>query len=90
MHVVAEFGHVEVPRHLSGVQLLLAVVVLQTLMVCVDVHFNSYYAISAFPEAINNGKEFFVMHRAIASCCGEGFCVVLDRVKLLCSVHNVV
>ena len=40
--VVAEFGHVEVPRRLSGVQLLLAIEVLQTFMVCVDVQFNSY------------------------------------------------
>ena len=45
---------------------------------------------SPFPEAINYGEEFFVMHRPVTLCCGEGFCVVLDGVKLLCSVDNVV
>ena len=90
MDVVAEFGHVEIPRRWSGVQLLLVVAVMQTLMVCVDIHFNSYKAISPFSEAINYGEESFVMDRAIALCCGQGLCVVLDRVKLLCSVDNVV
>ena len=59
-------------------------------MVCVDVHFNSYKPISAFPEAINYGKEFFIINRQIAMCCGEGFCMILDGVKLLCYVDNVV
>ena len=90
MDVVAEFGHVEVPRHFTRVQHLLAVEVLQTLIGCVDVHCNSYSPISLFPEAINDGKKCFVMNRPIALCCGEGFCVVLDGVKLLCSVDNVV
>ena len=74
---------------MSGVEFLLSVEVLQTLMLCVDVHFNSYYPICTFPEALNYGAEFFVMNRPVALCCGEGFCVVLDGVKLLCSVDNV-
>ena len=90
MGVVAEFRDVEVPRRLAGVQLLLGIEVLPTLMVRVDVCFNSYLPISPFSEAINYGEEFFVMNRPIALCCGEGFSVVHDRVKLLCSVDNVV
>ena len=30
------------------------------------------------------------MNRLIALCCGQGFCMVLDGVKLLSSVNNVV
>ena len=75
---------------MAGVHLLLSIEVLQTLMVCVDVHFNSYWPIPPFPEAINCGEEFFVMNRPIALCCGECICVVRDGVKLLCSVDNVV
>ena len=48
---------------MAGVQLLLSIEVLQTLLVCVDVHFNSYKPISPFPEAINYGEEFFIMNR---------------------------
>ena len=41
-------------------------------------------------EAINYVEEFFVRNRPIALCYGEGFYVLLDGVKLLCYVYDVV
>ena len=42
MDVVHEFGYAKVSRGLSLVQLLLDVEVLQPLMVCVEIHLNTY------------------------------------------------
>ena len=42
MDMVDEFGDTEVPKSISQVQLLLGVEVLQPLIVCVDIHLNTY------------------------------------------------
>ena len=90
MDVVDEFGHTEVPRRLSQVQLLLGVEVLQPLIVSIDVHFNTYQTVSPLPEAVHNSEQFFIVDWSVALCGREGFCVVLTWMKLLASVDNVV
>ena len=71
--VVDEFVGVKVLRSLSGVQLLLCVEVLQPLMVCVDVDYNTYEPISLFPETIYTCKQFFVMDWPVPLCSEHGF-----------------
>ena len=90
MDVVDEFGHAEVPRTLSRVQLVLCVVVLQPLMVCVGVHLTTYYPVLPFPETVCNDEQFLIMDRPVALCGGQGFCVVLNWMKLFASVDDVV
>ena len=88
--MVDAFGHAEVPRSLSRVQLLLCIEVLQPLLVCVDVHPNVYYPVPPFPEAVYHSKEFFIMDWLGALCGGEGFCMVLNWMKLFASLDDVI
>ena len=88
--MVDEFGHVEVPRSLSRVQLLFCVEVLQPLMVCIDVHLNTYQPVPPFPEAVYNSEQFFIMDWPVVLCRGEGFCMVLNWMELLAFVDDMV
>ena len=90
MDMVDKFGHAEVPQSLSRIQLLICVEVLQPLMVYIDVHLNTYYLVPPFPEAGHNSEQFFIMDWPVAFRGGEGFCVVLKRMKLLTSVDDMV
>ena len=58
-------------------------------MVCVDVHLNIYEPVPLFPEAGNNSEQFFIMDWPVALCKGEGFCVVVNWMKLLASADYV-
>ena len=90
MDVVDQFGHAQVPRCLSRIQLLRCVEVLQLLMVCVDAHLNTNWPVPPFPEAFHNREQFFIMDWPVALCRGEGFRIVLNWMKLLASVDDVV
>ena len=59
-------------------------------MVCVDVHLNTYLPVPPFPEAVHNHEQFLIMDWPVAFCRGEGFRIVLNWMKLLASVDDVV
>ena len=88
--MVDEFGHAEVLRSLLRVQLVLCVAALQPLILCVDVHLNTYQPVPAFPEAVHNSEQFFIMDWPVPLCGKEGFCVVLNWMKLLRFVDELV
>ena len=90
MDMVDEFGHAEVLQSLSRDQLLLSVEVLQPLIVCVDVRFNTYLPVPPFWEAVHNSEQFLIMDWPLALGGGEGFYVVLNRMKVLASCYNMV
>ena len=90
MDVVDKFRYVEVPCSLSRVQLLLRIEVLQTLIVCMNVHLDIYLLVSLFLERVHDSEKFFVMDWLVALCNEEGFCVVLDWIKLLPSADDMV
>ena len=69
---------------------MLSVEVLQPLMVCTDVHLDTYLPISTLSEETHYCKEFFMMDWSIVLCGGKGFCGVLNWMYLLASVDNVV
>ena len=90
MDMVGGFGHTELPRSLSRVHLLLCVELLQHLMVCVDVHFDTYLPVSRLPETVHDKEQFFVMDWPVALCGGEGFCILRNWMKVFASVDEVV
>ena len=90
MDTVGEFRYAEVPRSVSRVQFLLCVEVWQPLIVCIDLHLDTYYPVPPFPEGGHNREQFLIMDWPVALDGGEGFCMVLNWMKLLASVDDIV
>ena len=59
-------------------------------MVCVDAHLNACEPVPPFPEGVHNREQFFIVDWPVALCRGEGFCVVLNWMKRLASIDDMV
>ena len=90
MDLADEFGHAEVSSSLLQVYPLLGVAILQPFMVCINIRLNTYYLVSHPPERVHNSEPFFIMDWQLAFSGGEGFYVVLNWIKLLASVNNMI
>ena len=64
--------------------------VLQHLIVGIDVHFNIYYPVSLLLEAVYNRKNFLIMDWPVVLHPIESFCVILNWMKLLAFIDNMV
>ena len=73
-----KFGHAEVLRRLSRVQLLRCIAVLQPLIVYAEIHLYTYLPVSLLMEAVYNSEYFFIIDWLFGFCCREGVCIVLN------------
>ena len=69
---------------------MLGIEMLVTLMVFVDLHFNTHLPVSPFPQARHNGKGSFVMDRPIAGYCRKNLSLLHNGVELLCIMSDMV
>ena len=59
-------------------------------MLCVDVYFNTNQPFSPLAEVVYYSKEFLMMDCLLSLCNGEGFCMILDWIKLFASIDDIV